>query len=279
MDFFKTIRSSFYDPAFYERVRKEEPFSVAKVFGYLGVMGVGILLASMYAFLLVPVAFMDIPAKIVSYYPADLVVTIANGQMSINQPQPYYIKNPFPKTGVNDRENLIVFDGEDKLPTDLKKASTFILVKKTFVISDGENNQQRFGTFSDIKATTTLSREVVSSVAEKVRPYVKPVVLGGGLIFVILGTIIGAFFWVIFHMIYILIPALLVFLFTYLRQQKMKFKESYMVTAYATIPVAIISLGFTLAHFPLPPYVYGLLVLLIAAVNLANNQKTPVQSV
>ena len=129
MDFLRVIRSSLYDPAFYGRIRTQSISSVIKMFAILGIIGIGILMVVAYIGV-IPFAYSHFPDKLEAAYPADLIITVANGALSINQPQPYYVKNSLGFSGANDTKYLAIFDTGDDLSGDLQQNSTFVIIKK-----------------------------------------------------------------------------------------------------------------------------------------------------
>lgn len=267
----RTIRSSLFDPAFYERVKGRSWESAIKLFAVLGVIGIGISLAIAFG-AIIPFAFSDAPSSLESAYPDDLVVTLANGHVSINQPQPYYIKNTLASTP----KYLAIFDGDDTLSADLDQNSTYLIVKKSYVISGGSgtnSDQSRITSFARHHGTSTVDKADVVSWIDPIKPYFMPVVLFGGALFTILFTLVGALFWVIGHMIYVLIPAVLIFLFALVRGSQLKYRESYMIGLYASIPVAIFSYLLSFLSLPLPLYAYTLLLLLVAVVNIVERDQ------
>ena len=276
MDILKTIRSTLYDPAFYDRVRSESIRPTLKIFAIVGVIGIGLTMVLAVP-ALVSFANSNFPDKIESAYPDDLVVNIHDGQMSINQPEPYYIKNTLPFLG--DTKNLVVFDGTDQLSDDLVENSTIVLVKKKYMITPGQNHQQQILPLSQIAttSTTTIEKSSLVGIVDHAKPYFKPVVLIGGAFGIVLVTLLGALFWVLFHMMYLLFPALLIFFFTQLRGFPYTYKQSYIIAAYASIPVVILSyilFGLLLKSASIP-FAYSLALLLVAIFNIVAAQKKP----
>lgn len=272
MNFLKTIRSSLYSPVFYRNARAKPLAPAIKIFAVLGAIGVAISMLFALPGLL-SFAYSNFPQAIESAYPDDLVITIENGEMSIDQPQPYYIKNTLPVfSGPDAPKYIAVFDGKDKLPEDLLENSTFILLKDKYAIAPGQNNQEQIIPFSRL-GTTTIQKSTIVAVVDAFKPYFIPAVLGGGALLFLILTLFGALFWVLFHMIYILIPALLMFLFGLLRGSKMTYKESYMTALYASIPVAIFFYLLGLLHILQPQYAYTLLLLLVAIANTAQTRE------
>lgn len=257
-----TVRSSVYDPSFYAQKRSEDVSIVAKWFAILGVIGIGLILIPITGTIF---SFTRSNAldTVQAVFPDDLVVTMASGTVSINQPQPYYIKNTFSA----EPTHLVIFDGDDVLKGDAADNSAFAIVKKDHMIS-GTKSDAKFSSFSGVEGTTTVAKTDVVAFFDKVRPYFIPALIVGGIFLLVLGTILGTIFWVVFHMVYLLFPALLVYIVGMFRTQKLLFGEAYMYGAYASIPVAIVSYLTTAFVMPLPGFGYTVLVLMIAVVNM-----------
>jgi hypothetical protein len=264
--FFRTLRSSLYDPAFYSQVPEKELSSGIKVFSVLA--GVGILISLLVVCLdIIPFAFGDFPTKLENAFPADLVVTVVDGNLSINQPEPYYVKNTL-EEATSSLENLVIFDTGDQLPGSHTENNTFVLVKKTYAISGSESQNGRVASFSDLHGTSTLDKAMVVSFIEKYRPFFAPVVLFGSAALIVMGTFFITLGWLLFHLLYLVIPAVLIRLFSLVHKPRLTFKGAYMVALYASIPVTILSWLVSLTEWSLPHYSYTLLLLLVAVANL-----------
>lgn len=265
----KTIRSCLYDPAFYAGMRLYTAGEAIKLYSIVIVILVSIGAAFLYVSLL-PYASTKVLDSAEAIFPDNLILTIANGHASINQPEPYFIKSPFPDPRMN---NLVVIDTSDNFSSgDLKKYSTAVLVKKDFAVTE-DSNQGKISSFAAMQGTTTIQKSDLTEVIESVRPYFIPmVVVGGAFLFVIAGLFI-AFFLVLFHLMYLLIPALGVLLLGAIRGLKLTYKESYIIALYASIPVAVLSAVFMLFNIPRPTFVYTLLLLLVVALNVFNTPK------
>lgn len=281
-DLFNTIRSSFYDPAFYARVPQFSIFSAIKIFALLGVVGFALIGLS-----LVPVAVdffkSDLPRAVKDAYPNDLTVSIADGKLSVNQPQPYYIKNTLPllSEGEGSPKNLIIFDGTNTLVDDLQENSTLVLFKEKYLIAPGQDNQQQIISLTKL-ATTTVDKATFVGWVEKVEPYFKPVVLWGGSGLLMVMLIFGTAFWIVFHLVYLLLPALVVFLFSKSRTKPYEYTEAYMIVAYASIPTAILIFLFeAIPAIPQISFLYTLVLFVFVIINIAdrsNNTPTTEQS-
>lgn len=260
--------SAVYSRSFYVDVR-DRPFKPAAfLFLSLGLIGIGIWTAMLYPSS-IPLAFSGIPKAVVSAYPEDLIIQVANGELSINKPVPYYVPDTLFSTlssSTEQAKNLVVFDTKDQLSGSLQENSTLALVKKTYMISGG--NQERYMSFSKIVATTTITRTDVAAFVGKLEPYVPVAIIGGGLLLTILMTLLGGVAWAIGHMLYVLIPAAIVFLVGLITSARPSYKQAYMTTLYASIPVAVVVYLLGQLHISPLAYLYTLAVVAIVLVNM-----------
>lgn len=268
MKFLQTIRSTAYNPSFYTSAQHDPLSQPIKLFGMLGLCGVGIMLILSLVHIF-PFSPSQVLNTLESTYPDDLIINVINGELSINQPQPYYIKNTFfgdmPKY-------LVIFDADQTLSNDVKKESTFSIIRKTYMISDNSNDA-RITKFSDQKSTTTITKSDVVIGVEKIRPYVMPILIVGGTFAVVLFTVLFILFWIILHMLYVLIPALFVYLYSHARGESLQYRQSYLIALYASVPVVIASFLLTLVNGHLPTFTFTLLLLLIVALNMGGTEK------
>ena len=269
-NFFSTIAATFYNPAFYADARTKGFDKPVWTTAFLGAIGVFLWALFIYANIL-PFAFSDIVSKVEAIYPDELVIQMARGELSINQPEPYYIKNTFDLDpgSTKKTENLVVFDTVESLKGGAEENSTFILVRKTYALAV-ENNGERITQFASFAttSTTTIAKSDVLHVGEIIRPYVKPAIIIGGLLLTVLGSVFIAAFWVGFHLLYLLLPGVLIYLFGRFREPQFVWKESYIVAVYASIPVAILSFALSFTPWHLPVFMYTLIVMLVALINL-----------
>ena len=263
MHYLRAIRSTLYDPAFYMQVKKRGIEAPIKLYAIVVSVGMTIIAIALYASV-VPLAFSNTLDNLQAAYPDVLVVTLAGGELSINQQTPYYVKNTVIPRGP---ENLVVFDIDDTLKGSAKDNAAFFFVKKTYVVA-GDDGEERVRSFPDHVGTTTIAKSDVTEMVEKVRPYFKSAVLIGGLFLAVLLTLMGTLAIVIVHVVYTTVPALLVYLLSLIRKERLTYKESYVVAMYATIPV-VIAVFLVSRVVPLPPFTYTFLVLLVAIINLS----------
>src|SRR3989344_1904747 len=190
-NFFSTIAATFYNPAFYADAGTKGFVKPVWTTVFLGAIGVFLWALFIYANIL-PFAFSDIVSKVEALYPDELVIQMARGQISINQPEPYYIKNTFDLNSASDKttKNLVIFDTGESLKGGAEENSTLILVRKTYALAV-ENNGERVTQFASFAttSTTTITKADVLKVGEIIRPYVKPAIIIWGLLLTILGSV------------------------------------------------------------------------------------------
>ena len=203
--------------------------------------------------------------KVVDVYPDDLVVTIKDGNLSINQPEPYFIKNPFPSE--DGPKNLITIDTTSTMQSgDFQKFSTFAIVKSNYAIIDSDSNN-RMMSFDKIATTTVISKSVITDAIKNI-PHFVPWLIGVAAIFGgVVVALIATFVIVLFYLAYFLFLALLIQIIVRARGVILTYKEGYITAIYASIPVIILSAVMLLVHIPRPAFVFSLLLLIVAFVN------------
>jgi hypothetical protein len=283
MGIFQVIRSSFYDPAFYAGMRNRTWGEGAKYYAVIAFIIVFAYIVPVWTLLLqVKPEMVD---TFTNMYPDNLEVTLGNGELHTNQPEPFVIPNTLSKD-FELPENIAVFDtqNDDFSPHALADAKTLVLFKKTFVLT--ANMEKRYGVAGDgagesslgqgeqrvipyatSTATSTLTKAMINDVAAKVKPYVRPVAIIGGAFAFVLTVLLGGLGMLVFHLIYVLFPALLVFVYFKLRKQDETYRTAYVTALFASIPVSIL---FALVGLfgTTPVFTYTLVLLIVIIVNL-----------
>lgn len=268
MKLLETITRAAVDPLFYQEIRSDSVFDVLSPLFKVAAIGATLSLGVVYVGL-ISLTTIDIPGKALALYPDALEITLGSGEVHTNQPQPYYIPNTLSDKGP---KNLVVFDENDELPTDLEKNSTYILVKKNFAVYEGGQNKQQFVSFaSATTSTTTITKALVTGYVDKVRPYIKPGIVFGGALLLILCIAAITIFWTLFHIFYCLVPAVLLFAVLKMTKETYTFNEAYMLAAYASIPVAIAMFAAGFVGLAVP-YLTTLLIVALALYHTVLNK-------
>lgn len=276
MKFFDTLRSTVFDPAFYSSMRDRSWGEAAKYYLVIAFVVIFAYVAPVWGFLLTIKP--ELVDSIVSVYPDALEVTIADGAMSINQPEPYAIPNTHFKEMP---KNYVVFETADDeyTPARFEEADTLLLFKRTFaVVRDSDNGgagKQRLFDYGTSTGTSTLDKTDIVGVAEKIKPYVRPVVIIGGAFVFVLVVLIGGAFMLGFHLIYTLLAALLVLFYFKIIKKEETYATAYTTALFASMPVTIVS-AFAGAFGGLPTFVYTLILIVLVVVNTTRTSQ-PVQ--
>ncbi len=265
MGFFQTIRSAFFDPAFYAGMANRSWADAAKYYLVIAFVIIFVYASPVWGLLLT--ANPELVDTVVALYPDDLTITVADGSMSINKPEPFAIPNTWTEELP---ENLIVFDtqNDEYTPTALDEAKTLVLLKDSFaIVQDSDaNGQQRILDYGTSTGTSTLVRSDITAVAEKIKPYVRPVAIVGGAFLFVLAILLGGIFMLAYHLVYTLLAALLVLGYFKFRKSDATYTTAYTTTLFASLPVAIIAAAAGLFG-GLPTFTYTLIVLIIVVVN------------
>ncbi len=264
MGLFQIIRSSVYDPAFYAGMRDRSWTEAAKYYAVIAFVIVFALLAPVWVLLVN--ARPEHIDTIAAVFPDALEVTLVDGEMHINQAEPFAIPNTFTKELPG---NFAVFTTQDDIytPSALDEADTMVLFKNTFaVVEPGGRNEQRVFSYGTSTGTTTITKADITAIAEKIKPYVRPVAIIGGAFFFVLAVLLGGIGMLIFHLMYALIPGLFVYVYFKMRKRTDTFNTAYTTALFASIPVTLVFAILGL-FFVFPPFSYTFIVLLIVIMN------------
>jgi hypothetical protein len=171
-------------------------------------------------------------------YPEDLVITIENGQMSTNQPDPVIISMP-QVPGVQepdpaaDFDNLVVIDEEGTLG-DMEKYNTLFLVNESNILVWSEGRIEVYP-LRDLP-NTEITRETINNLVERFEgwirliPYIITVLVFVALLFYYLG----------FRLVYLLPVALIFFIIGSIRGLKLTYGKYYQIGLHTiTLPLTV----------------------------------------
>ena len=272
----KNIKSSAYDPDFYNRIRNQSVGSVIKYYATLG-LWLGILATVFGLVILTPKTYYNVQIlekEVLTYYPKDLEVKLSKGEITTNAKEPYAL--PFPdviKKGFYDPvykasnkidapniENALVIGTKlDHIISieEFKSIKTAFFLGKNYAVA---YNDKGSITFTDLSKAhdVTVNRTFVERILGYAHflPFLIPIFC-----FVIV------FALVLFSLLWIIVLGALLFIILKLAKQKLSYAESYKVAAYAaTLPMIVGLLAITL-HLPVGYYVLDIITLVIAFVN------------
>ena len=198
-------------------------------------------------------------------FPEDLVVTLKDGELSINQPEPYIFAMPKDFTDEPETKtpsNFLVFDSIGTLD-DLEKYDTLILVNRTNILVQGSNKVEVYP-LKDYP-DGELTAEILRSFANEVKPFLKaiPYIV---LTFALLGTVLYYFG---FRLAYLVIVSLALMAFGSLRGLKLSFSKYYQVGLHAITLPLIIEVLSDAFQFPINyPYWFLVLNVLVGVIGI-----------
>ncbi|MEX0910463.1 MAG: DUF1189 family protein [Candidatus Paceibacterota bacterium] len=277
MSFFSQIKNSIYNRDFYKSLLGKSftysfkyYFKLALIFSLLGAMVFGLLMVpNILSFL------WTADAELVKIYPPDLVVTITDGQVSVNQPEPYSILWPEgfklednlpPDWEVY--ENLVVIDTTRAVEATLNSTSTLVAVSGAVVgykDLDGKIYTDTIAPFTN----TEISYEKTLLVLEQIRPWYK----------FLIPFFVAGFFMVVFLMMVVLLGLLLIqALFSWVLlvlmkvsgsgTKKVSYIQAFQITLHATtLPVFLMGV-LSVFGYPLLGVWFLALILVIIYLNL-----------
>lgn len=177
--FFYVFKNSASRPAYYQDVLKA-PFSFSLKYFLFFFFILGFLTSATLSFFLVQKVqpyINKIKIEAPNFYPADLVITIKDGQTSTNVVEPFFVPlkpELFPpelEKAIKQQpvQNILVIDTSVE-PTEIKKYQTFVLLTKESVAFIGDQNEIRIQSLEEVK-DFTLNREIVETAWQEVVPY------------------------------------------------------------------------------------------------------------
>lgn len=248
MNIFKQIKNSVYNKEYYKStVLVESTKSSVKYL--LKISALIALIASIIFAIASPFIFKAMKGEIssvVAGYPNDLVISIKDGNASINQPEPYIIKVPLSMATSSVSENnpkvnnLIVINTSEPFSIDkFKEYSTLSLLTKNNIAMMSNNGEIKIMSLSEF-GNVDISKTWLEQKANKTHQ-VLPWLLVGMAVLVYLGIFI---FEIISSLIIILLYALVVWGFLKNKGIEVTYGRAYQVAIHAsTLALIMGSIG------------------------------------
>ncbi len=286
MNFFSTIKATFWNPSFYRTAAEEH----SHPFGYYFKMALLLSIIMTVGFCLfagpnINATLSSLPDAVVAYYPDDLEVTLSDGAVTVNQPQPYML--PFPTQWQGDKAeknptNLVVFDTEKTFSVEsFKGYDTAALVTHDALVikSDSDIRVVPMSDFSckgenNTPCNYTLTNDKLAAFLEHVKPltvYVLPTLAVGALLVLIVIYALG----LLALLITAAIGMLAIKLFAKV-PTRLGFGTTYRMCVYAVTPALVIEAILSVvrtASGASVPYLHGftfelILTILVIVLNL-----------
>ncbi len=242
---FQNIKDSIYNPAYYQKIITETSLRSSmhyflRLTCALALLVAIILAARVTIFDQKKIA--DAVNSILSSYPADLVVTVDQGIVSINQPSPYFFStsavalpseasDEFAQEGY---ENFVVIDTEHQFSTDLfQNYKTAMLITSDSVIVKNKK-EIRIMEIGD-GVSKVVDQGYVQSLTHKINIFLKALPL-----FLLVVIFIGCGIGLLFYLIYLVVPAFIIFAAAAVTRAKWTFAKAYQVALHAlTLPLIL----------------------------------------
>ena len=266
MRFLARLVASVYSPGFYAGLPARSGTRALLYFLLLCA-----LLTLVYAATVVPVATelqggaAKLLSGLVDSYPDALQVRLANGRVSTNAPEPYFVAN----TGSDGPKNLLVID--TKTPFGVAQFNRYDtlawLTADTLVVRDQQQAQFRTIDLSEIP-DTQVDKAVIRQLGAQIAPWLSAI---GPL--VVLAALVGIYFAYLLRLAYLVLFALLIWLIARLCGQRWTYGVAYKAGLYAmTLPLVlgtVVGLTRGATGFNGFPFMFTLVMLAVVALNLA----------
>ena len=165
-------------------------------------------------------------------YDDDLVITLENGEVSINKEEPYIV--PFPSNAPEAPKNLIVFDSEGTLDDLERTYDTLFLINSRNILVRNEERIQAYpvGNFPDGEFT----EDDLAEITDSLRSF-------GNFIPYIVGTILFLavlFYYLVFRLIYLFFVSVILWIAGLIRGLSFEFINYYQIALHAiTLPLCL----------------------------------------
>ncbi len=282
MNIFSKIKNSIYGPEYYNEALKKpfaESFKYYVIFALLFAIPFTIVATIKFA---PGVKFLaDQAPKVANYFPKDLKINIKDGKAATNVQEPYFVKMPqsfkgstSTKPDISGLSYVIVLDTKDKFNIDaFNSYKTFALLNSDSIAYLDKNNQITVTPLAGIK-NFSLSRVEIAGFINNLKPFfdaLYPFALVG----LSIGLYVFGFIAVMAHMVYLFFGALLILLTADLKGLKIGYKKAYQAGLHLMVaPIIITGIIGAIPGMVAIPYLFSILLVLSAALNLNNTLDT-----
>jgi len=283
MQFLEKIKSSIYNPSYYNEILNK-PFSYSLRY-FLSLAGLIALIATItFSFSALPKMnkfINEIGPSVLKYYPDNLEVMVKNGKVSTNVQEPYFVKMPaeFKNAGqgienkstntssdLSKLDNLAVIDTKSPLTMDLFRNYNTLFLLSYDSIAYYDNNAIKIQSL-DKTFNGVVTKAKVSAALNEVKPFLKiiplallPIVL----IFSFIGFIFG-------NLIYLIFGAFIIWLALKAMKRNLGYGKAYQIGLHA-ITLGVILEATIFYFYPSLefPFFSTLLMLAIIWMNIKN---------
>lgn len=272
--FFQAVKDSIYSPSYYAALRTQRlGYSIKYFYKLAAILAVlHVILFSATTFPGLQSFFADAGSKIIAHYPENLELNVVKGEVSVNQPEPYFLTlpaeiGPEVQKDMPGVENLAVIDTKQSYtPEQFDRYRALVWVTKTHVAVRDNNGKVSLNPLQGV-GDLTLNKAFVKSTLQKIAPLIKSLPFAI-LVFVFLGMLIG----ISNKLVYLLIAGLAVFLYFRARKDVVSYRAAYQIALHAiTFPLVLTFL----AQLAFPGFTVPFLTSFLLALVVYLNTKCP----
>lgn len=276
MSFFGKLKSSIYDPDFYQGVKKIGlGSSVGYFFLFILILTLVNTLVLFYDLTVrVPKEIENAIIETIDSYPPELEVSVTQGKVSTNAQEPFFVPFPNGESQINQESlnNILVIDTQTPYSAaqfDQYK-TMFWLTQDTLFYRDDNRFEQRSIDLTEAP-NLTINKDFINGWVDKINPWFKFI---GPTLLVI--SFIGMFIGFSFSLIYFLFLAVLIFFLSSIFKWGLNYSASYKTAVFSStlsfiLDLVLFNTGFYTGFFGFP-FLFTLTSLCVATVNFQNHK-------
>ena len=175
-------------------------------------------------------------------YPEELVLTIKDGELMSNVPEPYVIRTP-PEWlrifNINESKNLAVIDTKADIEKFNSYDSLLLITKNSVVYNDqtGIHSQS----FAKDSEELVIDKVRYTVFINFIRPLITnfiPFIKFGLVFYVVFGPLIGASIWLLIYLFYVLCMSVILILISKMIQSYLIYSQIFHISIYGlTLPI------------------------------------------
>ena len=286
MNFLKDVRASIYGPGYYAGL-KEKPLGYSIKYFFLLILCLAVISAGVMLFTVIPAIngfLTSFGQQVVAYYPDALQITIANGKVSTNVPEPYFLKLPpalqdrltqssDAVSGSSSIQNLLTIDTKDPFTIDEFRNDRTLLLLTGDSIAYEKDQQGQSIVVQPLGASTTIAidKAGVISFVNKAQPYLKIMDWAIAILMPI-----GIFCALAFRLVYLFFLALLIWGLARISKLEAGYQQSYRWGIHLmTLPLILGTLFWLIAPSFGFPFFFTVMALIMAGINLKTLASSP----
>ncbi len=241
--FVSRLNDTFYNPSFYKQSIAEPREKAMSLLFWVNVLAASVFAVTVLINLMPSMIDFAKGNYVSEVYPDGLEVAIKGGEVSINEPVPYYLPTPeaLMEEG-DDMENLLVIDTTEDLSVDTIKSynSLAVLTKDSLYFAKDENETRVFSLDESEDLTITEDKVISWSKIAIKWAYVAIIPLT----LMMIGLVAGFSF--VYYIIISFALTLIPLLIGKARKLPITYRSAYIVSLYALVPVVMIDIMTTL---------------------------------